>query len=133
MGDHPDVEILKRGHQAFNDRDYETLKDCFAEDVKWHTPGSGPMAGTIEGRDELMQNLFEPAKDAPLRVETHDVLANDEHLVGISTLHIGSGGEKESFRSVEVCHTRDGKISERWGLVEGEAKLEEVFARMMGG
>lgn len=133
MADHPDVEIIKRGHAAFNARDLETLKECFTEDVRWHTPGRNPMAGTIEGRDALMRDYFEAQKDAPLRLETRDVLANGAHLVSIGTLHVDLGEQTRSFTFTEVCHTRDGKISERWGLLEDAQGLDETFAQLMGG
>lgn len=133
MADHPDVEIIKRGHKAFNERDFDTLKECFTEDVRWHTPGRSPMAGTIEGRDALISGFFEPQKDAPVRLETHDVLANGEHLVSIATLHVDAGGEAKSFGVAEVCHTRDGKISERWALSMDQQGMDEALSRAAGG
>lgn len=133
MADHPDVEIIKRGHKAFNDRDFDALKECFTEDVRWHTPGHSPMAGTVVGRDALMSEFFEAQRDRPVRVEAHDVLANGEHLVSIDTLHVEAGGETKSFDAVEVCHTRDGKISERWALVTDQQGLDETLAQLMSG
>lgn len=134
MADHPDAEILRRGHTAFNARDFDTLKECFTEDIRWHNAGRGPLAGTIEGRDSLMRDFFEAQKDAPFQLEDHDVLANDEHVVGLGTLHIDlGGGQTWSFRFTEVCHTREGKISERWAFVEDQQGLDELLAQMMGG
>lgn len=132
MAEHPDVELLRRGHEAFNERDFDTLASCFTEDVRWHTPGRSPMAGTIEGRDALVRDFFEAQRDAPIRLETHDVLANGEHLVGIGMVHVGIGAEMRSFRFAEVCHTRDGRISERWGLTEDQPALDELIGRMAG-
>lgn len=132
MAEHPDVEIIRRGHAAFNERDLDTLKECFTDDIRWHNDGRSALAGTIQGRDSLMRDFFEAQKDAPFQLETHDVLANGEHLVSIGTLHIDLGGETRSFRFSEVCHTRDGKISERWGLAEDQQGLDELFAQMMG-
>jgi uncharacterized protein len=133
MADHPDADIIWRGHRAFNDNDLDTIRELVTDDVRWHTPGRSQLAGTIEGRDALVRDFFEPLQEAPLRVETHDALANDEHVASIATLHVELGGETRSFRFTEVCHTRDGKISERWLLAEDQYGLDETLGQLMGG
>jgi hypothetical protein len=86
-----------------------------------------PLAGPIEGRDALTEGFFEPQREAPLRLDTHDVLANGEHLVSIGTLDVDLGAETRSFRFTECCHTRDGRISERWVFVEDQQGLDEIL------
>jgi ketosteroid isomerase-like protein len=133
MADHPDADIVWRGHQAANDNDVDTIRELVTDDVRWHTPGRSPLAGTIEGQDALIRDFFEPLRDAPLRIETHDAVANDEHVVSIATLHVEFGGETRSFRFTEVCHTRDGKISERWVLAEDQYGVDETLGQLAGG
>ena len=92
----------------------------------------GAGADPIEGRDAVIRDFFEPLRDAPIRIETYDALANDEHLVSIGTLHIELGGETKSLRFTEVCHTRDGRISERWVLAEDQYGLDETLGQLAG-
>ena len=47
------VEVVRRGYEAFNTADMATLTELFAEDAAWHTPGRSPIAGDHRGRDAV--------------------------------------------------------------------------------
>ena len=51
MGAGEDVAVVRRGYEAFNTGDMDTLTELFEESASWHTPGRGPLAGDHEGRD----------------------------------------------------------------------------------
>ena len=53
------VDTLKRGYDAFNSGDAETLAGVFAEDVRWEGSNDDrvPGAGTHDGRDAALQAL----------------------------------------------------------------------------
>jgi uncharacterized protein len=53
------VDVLKRGYDAFNSGDAETLAGVFAEDVRWEGSNDDrvPGAGTYDGRDDVMAAL----------------------------------------------------------------------------
>jgi ketosteroid isomerase-like protein len=53
------VDALKRGYDAFNNGDAETLAGVFAEDVRWEGTNDDrvPGAGTFEGRDDVLTAL----------------------------------------------------------------------------
>src|SRR3954465_12706209 len=53
MADHPNLELMKKGYDAFSKGDLESLKDLFAEDIIWHVPGNNPIAGDYKGQDEV--------------------------------------------------------------------------------
>ena len=42
---HKNAEIVRRGYHAFNTADMNTLTRLFDENVSWHTPGRGSIAG----------------------------------------------------------------------------------------
>ena len=48
---HENAELVRRGYEAFNSGDMETLTELFDESASWHTPGRGSLAGDHEGRD----------------------------------------------------------------------------------
>ena len=53
------------------------------EDVVWHIPGSGPMAGDIHGREALFR-FFDRLRDmteGTFVIKEHDVLGTDDHVV----------------------------------------------------
>jgi uncharacterized protein len=57
------VDVLKRGYDAFNEGDQETLAGVFAEDVRWEGSDDDrvPGAGTFDGRDDALSALGEAA------------------------------------------------------------------------
>lgn len=67
------VDAIKKGYDAFNSGDAETLAGVFAEDVRWEGSRDQrvPGAGTYESRDDVMASLgkavepFESFKSEP--------------------------------------------------------------------
>jgi uncharacterized protein len=49
--------IVRRGYEAFNTGDLETLVELFGDTVSWHTPGGSPLAGDVVGRDAVRARL----------------------------------------------------------------------------
>jgi uncharacterized protein len=49
--------IIRRGYEAFNRGDLETLTELFGDDVSWHTPGRSPLAGDVVGREAVFARL----------------------------------------------------------------------------
>ncbi len=47
------AEIVRRGYQAFNEADLETLTNIFAERATWTTPGRSSATGVARGRDAV--------------------------------------------------------------------------------
>jgi len=47
------VEVVRRGYQAFNEADMATLTKLFHPQASWHTPGRSPIAGAKKGRDAV--------------------------------------------------------------------------------
>ena len=47
------IELVRRGYQAFNTADLETLTLLFAPEATWSTPGASSVAGTHVGRDAV--------------------------------------------------------------------------------
>lgn len=58
------VDVLKRGYEAFNTGDTKTLAGVFAEDVQWEGSNDDrvPGAGTYNGRDDALGALGQSAQ-----------------------------------------------------------------------
>jgi len=54
MGADKNVELVRAGYAAFSAGDMATLHGLFAEDAVWHSPGSGLMSGSKQGRDAIL-------------------------------------------------------------------------------
>ena len=116
MGDHPNVELLRKGYAAYSSGDIAVLNDLFADDVLWHIAGRSQIAGDYKGRDAVFGffgKLME-LSDGTTAIDVHDILANDEHGVALVTGTGTRNGKSFSGQDVHTFHFRDGKVVEFW-------------------
>lgn len=116
MTEHPNVELTRRGYDAFAQGDLAALSELIADDAIWHAQGVGPLSGTYHGRGEVFGFFGRLAEETggTFRLEVHDVLANDEHAVALCTLSASRGGKTIQVPVANVSHVRDGKVTEFW-------------------
>jgi ketosteroid isomerase-like protein len=116
MADHPNVELLRKGYQAYSSGDMKTISELFADDVEWHVAGRSQLAGDYHGKDEVFGffgKLVE-LSGGTARFEVHDLLANDEHGVALVTGSASREGRDFTGKDVHTFHIRDGKVVEFW-------------------
>src|SRR5438309_2047225 len=100
MAEHPNVELVRQGYEAFANGDMAWMSENLAEDVKWHTPGNNPGAGDYVGREAVIASfgrLFQ-ATGGTLKLELHDVVGNDQHVAGLATFRAQTP-DGETFES----------------------------------
>ncbi len=114
---HPNEDLVKEAFAAFGRGDIEVLRrQYFAEDIRWHFPGRSALAGDHEGVDRVVQMLGRPAElsGGTHRIELHDVIGNDDHVVALHTTRAERAGRQLEVQVVHVFHVRDGKVTEAW-------------------
>jgi ketosteroid isomerase-like protein len=62
-----------------------------------------------------------------VETETHDVLANDEHAIQLVTATATMGGRELVYRTAEIYHVRDGKVTERWAFSDETDRINRFF------
>jgi ketosteroid isomerase-like protein len=114
---HPNENLVRGGFAAFQKGDLDALQNqYFTDDIRWHVPGRGPLAGDYEGIPQVLQlfvRLFERS-GGTFRIELHDVVANDDHAVALFTVRGEREGKQLDDNTVQSYHVRAGKISEAW-------------------
>ena len=63
-----------------------------------------------------------------IKTDTHDVLANDEHAVQLMNVTATRGDKTLQYRTAEIYHMKDGKITARWAFSDDTARILEFFA-----
>ncbi|SRR6266571_4332768 len=113
---HPNEELVRKGYEAFASNDMAALNDLFADDVEWHAPGRNQLSGDYHGKDEVFASFGKVAEltGGTFKLEIHDVLANDDHVVVLARATGDREGMKLDDNSVQVFHILDGKITEQW-------------------
>src|SRR5439155_12616958 len=84
---HPNEDLARKGYAAFSGGDMATLNDLFADDIVWHVGGRTPIAGDYAGKDAVF-GFFAKTMEmtgGTFRLDLHDLLANDEHVVALVT------------------------------------------------
>jgi uncharacterized protein len=116
MGADDNAAIIRRGYDAFNAGDMETLTEIFDEGVVWHVPGRSSLADDYQGRDATFGFFGQLAEGSggTLRVELRHLLADDERVVGI---HRNIAERDGKHLDVDVClvfQLDDGRVTEAW-------------------
>ena len=126
MSAHPNVAAVRAGFDRFAQGDVAGLLGLFADDAVWHIPGASPMAGTYEGREEIIALLRRTAEltGGTYRVELLWVVADDEHIAAVYRAR----GERDGGRTLDIEQTllidlRDGL----WAQIRAQPLDQAAF------
>jgi ketosteroid isomerase-like protein len=125
MGAAEDLAVVRRGYEAFNTGDMETLTEVFDERASWHTPGRGSLAGDHEGRDATFAYFSELAGQTrgTFRAELRYLAGDDDgHVLA---LHHNSGDRDGKHLDVDCClvlELKDGRV------IDGREHFGELYA-----
>jgi ketosteroid isomerase-like protein len=111
---HPNEQLVRQAYEAQARGDVETCVGLLSDDFVLHISGQSRIAGDYRGKDEVWLHLREIAElsSGTFRTEVHDVLASDEHVVGLIVARAKRDGRIVELPRVHVWHVRDGKLSE---------------------
>jgi hypothetical protein len=107
------VELVRRGYEAFNTADMATLTALFDEDASWHTPGRSPIAGDAVGRDAVFAQFgrYVGETGGTFKAALQDLFASEDgRVIG---LHHNSGERGGKQLEVDCCivfEIKDGKL-----------------------
>lgn len=127
---HQNVELLRKGYDAFDRGDMDTIRGVFANDAVAHIPGRSPLAGDYKGIDEIigvLGKLFE-LSGGTYKSETHAILADDEHGAVLGSQTAQRDGKRLNSKTVEVYHFGGGKITEFWSLTDDMYAEDEFWS-----
>ena len=126
MSEHPNATLIREQAEAMKNGDMQATIDGLADDVVWHEIGSPE---PIQGKAAVAAR-WAGMSDAggSFSVELHDVVANDDHAVALVTATVSMGDQTFSYRSAEIYHMRDGKVTERWAFSDDTAAINAFFA-----
>lgn len=125
MGDHPNAAKVREAAKAFLAGDIGPWNELIADDVVWHEIGGR----TLRGKEALMESMGD-IENVEFSGAVHDVLGNDEHVVALMDVTVGTGDEDFSYRTAELYHISDGQITERWSMAEDTQAITEFFSKL---
>lgn len=125
MGTGENAAIVRRGYEAFNAGDMETLTELFGESASWHTPGRSPIAGDHEGRDACFAQFGRYGGDTggTFQAELRQLFEDDGgRVVGF---HHNSADRDGKHLDVDCCivfELKDGR------LIDGREHFYDLYA-----
>ena len=127
---HPNEDLLRTGYGAFARGDMETIDEIMTDDVVWHFPGTNKLAGEFKGKTEVMGWIVRSMElsGGTVRVEPHDILANDEHGVALIRVTASHAGTLLDDETVQVFHFTSAKISEPWFYPQDQATADSFWS-----
>jgi len=125
MGADENLAIVRRGYEAFNKGDLETLTDLFDEGAAWHLPGRSSLAGDHEGRDAAFAYFARLGQESggTFQAEVQALIADsDDRVVGIQRSTAERDGKRLDVGNCIVFELKDGKV------VDGREHFNDLYA-----
>ena len=126
MAEHPNVTAVRKTVDAMSSGDMQAMAEGLADDVVWHEIGN---PNPVSGKAALAERWsggglgsFEFTSSAP------DIVGNDDHVVELAETTVRRGDKSLSYRTAEIFHVKDGKITERWAFSDDTAAIIAFFA-----
>jgi len=130
VGEKENIEVVRRGYEAFQKGDLAAFDDLLADDCVWHVPGRGQLAGDKKGREATVEYYGQlgALSEGTIKVELQELLANDDTVVGLHSVSAARGGKTVDTTVALVFHIRGGRISEAREHSFNVYGLDEVFS-----
>lgn len=125
MAEHPNVTIARELLEAFNARDEDRIRARMANDVKWHMIGGD----SVEGLEALAGTMSDMDSDFSIETDVHDIVGNDEHVIALVNATARSGDQEFTYRTAEIMHVSEGRVTERWAFSDDTEAINRFFAQ----
>ncbi len=125
MGAEENLAVMRRGYEAFNVGDMDTLIEVFDDSIVWHLPGRSSMANDYQGRDATLAYFGQLAQKTggTFRAELQHLLSDDDdRVVGIQRSTADRDGKHLDVGNCIVFQLKDGRV------VDGREHFHDLYA-----
>jgi ketosteroid isomerase-like protein len=77
---HPNIELINAFFKAYATNNVEAIQNIFADDIKWHIPGTHPLSGTKLGVNAVLE-YFEKLNKGRFMAEPIVMGVNDNFVI----------------------------------------------------
>ncbi len=131
MAEHPNVALIRKGIDAFNQGNPGALMALIADDAVFYVPGSSPIAGEYRGK-EAIGGFFRhmgQLSGGSQRIDLKALLSGgDEHVVAVWTAYGRRQGLEYKGMAGWIFRVRDGQIVEGRNLQEDQDAIDAFWS-----
>jgi uncharacterized protein len=129
MSEHPNVQRLRDAYTAFGKGDFDVLTQLWADDIRWHEPGSTELSGEYTGPQQVfaMFGRLMEITEGSFRLDVRTVLADDNWGTAVVHLTAHRGERTLDTVSAHIMRIRDGRVAEFWEASTDQAALDAFF------
>ena len=122
--------LVRTIFEAFAQKRGFALRDVFADDASWTVPGSGSMAGTFHGREEIFAFLGRLPKETGGTYASSliDVLASDTRAAALYRASGERNGRRLELDQVLLFRIENGRVQEVLALPSDPAAFERFWS-----
>ncbi len=93
MTEHPNVEVVRRGYEAFIQGDIDIVRSLMADDIEWTVLGNNPTSGTYRGKAEVVTYFGKIVMETEgtLELILEHIVGDAEHVVAIGRVKAQRG------------------------------------------
>jgi ketosteroid isomerase-like protein len=130
MSDHPNVQRMRDGYDAFAKGDLPALRELLTEDIVWHVPGRSALAGDYEGIDAVLAffGRVMETTGGSFRVEPITLLADENYGAAPVRISAHRGDRHLDVMNLQASRLQDGRVAEFWDTSTYPDATEEFFA-----
>jgi ketosteroid isomerase-like protein len=117
--------IMRRGYEAFNSADMNTLTEVFDDGMVWHLPGRSRFADDYQGRDATLAYFAQLGQETggTFRAELQHLLADDEdRVIGIQRSTGERNGKRLDVGNCIVFQLKNGRVT------DGREHFHDLYA-----
>ena len=127
---HPNEQLVRKQIEHFIAGNIPGWLETVSEDVVIHIPPGHQLSGDYRGGQPFVEKFIGKVMELTggVQVEIHDILASDEHGVGLYKLRTERDGAAYEWSHVNVYHFSGGKISEIWWTPFDQEKVAKLLS-----
>lgn len=131
MAEHPHAQLVRKGYEAFQRGDMDTLRGLLTADCTQHVPGSHPLSGDYKGQDAIIEmygRLFEETGGS-MNVELVNLLVDGRgHVVALHRFSAERKGKRLEETGCIIFRIVGDKASDLDECVEDIDKANDFWS-----
>jgi 2'-5' RNA ligase len=128
------ISVVRRFHaeqaRVYAGGGLEELADLLSEDVVWHVPGAGAIAGEHHGVEAVLEYLEKRRRmtDYSFRVTVHGVAMIAGRVVQLAGGRAERDGREVTWETVGVFRVAGGRIAECWLIPFDQQVFDQIWS-----